>query len=60
LFTAIFKKSIVFLKIAVKTNINQNEVQQFNLSQRRPTTLRNQTRKFAEGAQSNVSNNNNF
>jgi hypothetical protein len=42
----------------LKTNINQNEVQQFNLSQRRPKTLSIQRRLFAEGAQSKVSNNN--
>ena len=44
----------------LRTNINHNEVQQFNLSQRRPKTLSNQRRQFAEGAQSKVSNNNNF
>ena len=43
----------------LKTNINRNEVQQFNLSQRRPKTLSNQRRRFAEGAQSIVPNNNN-
>lgn len=44
----------------LRTNINRNEVQQFNLSQRRPKTLSNQRRRFAEGAQSKVSNNINF
>ena len=42
----------------LKTNINQNEVQQFNLSQLRPKILSNQRRQFAERAQSNVLNNN--
>jgi hypothetical protein len=44
----------------LKTNINQNEVEQPILSHQRPKTLNNQRRQFAEGARSNVINNNNF
>ena len=46
----------------LRTNINRNEVQQPILSDRRPKTLSNQRRQFAEGAQSIVlpNNNNNF
>ncbi len=59
--TAIFKKTILFLKIAVIKNINLNEVEQPILSQLRPTTLSNQRRRFAEGAQSRIKlSNNNF
>ncbi len=45
----------------LRTNINQNEVEQPILSQRRPKTLTNQRRRFAEGAQSIIKlpNNNN-
>jgi hypothetical protein len=43
----------------LRTNINQNEVQLFNLSQRRPKTLSNQRRLFAERAQLQNNNNNN-
>lgn len=42
----------------LRTNINHNEVQQFNLSQRRSISLSNQRRLFAEGAQLKVPNNN--
>ena len=41
----------------LRTNINRNEVEQPILSERRPKTLSNQRRQFAEGAQSKVSNN---
>lgn len=59
--TAIFKKTILFLKIAVIKNINLNEVEQPILSQLRPKTLSNQRRRFAEGAQSRIKlPNNNF
>jgi len=46
----------------LRTNINSNEVEQPILSERRPKTLSNQRRRFAEGAQSSVlpNNNNNF
>ncbi len=46
----------------LRTNINCNEVEQPILSDRRPKTLSNQRRQFAEGAQSIVlpNNNNNF
>ena len=50
----------------LRTNINQNEVQLFNLSQRRPKlsqirlkTISNQRRRFAEIAQAQNNNNNN-
>lgn len=43
------------------TNLNRNEVEQPILSQLRPTTLSNQRRRFAEGAQSRIKlPNNNF
>ena len=41
------------------TNLNRNEVEQPILSERRPTTLSNQRRRFAKGAQSEVLPNNN-
>lgn len=43
----------------LRTNINHNEVEQPILSERRPKTLSNQRRQFAEGAQSKVLPNNN-
>lgn len=42
----------------LRTNINHNEVEQPILSERRPKTLSNQRRQFAEGAQSKVLPNN--
>jgi hypothetical protein len=45
--------------LRTNVNLNNNERDHFNLSQRRPKTLSNQRRQFAEGAQSKVLPNNN-